>query len=216
MTWLQYRDGRFYRAHGDTVRRYRDSIHVFYRCRWRARRSARRRRGHRRQIEEDDCAGSRTCEPQACACCQSICRNPTLKLLFRFGRIVPGKRSAKSYHTLRTIAQDLQFLAQTHTIRIRNRPAKQVGGQRWLNQHSMNRGSTRQSVLCAVSASPECLMNRGELHRLRTGSPAHCSRPSGPDSTFRRVHLWILFARQIFPAADPRRASVAAVSPLTR
>jgi hypothetical protein len=27
-------------------------------------------------------------------------------------------------------------------------------------------------------------MNRGELHRLRTGSPAHCSRPSGPDSTF--------------------------------
>ena len=26
-------------------------------------------------------------------------------------------------------------------------------------------------------------MNRGELHRLRTGSPAHHSRPSGPDST---------------------------------
>jgi hypothetical protein len=33
------------------------------------------------------------------------------------------------------LAQDLQFLAQTHTIRNRNRPAKQVGGQRWLNQH---------------------------------------------------------------------------------
>src|SRR5579863_1719583 len=77
-------------------------------------------------------------------------------------------------------AQDLQFLARTHTIRNRNRPAKQVGNQRWLNLHSTNRGSTRQSVLCAVSASPECLMNRGELHRLRTGSPAHCSRPSGP------------------------------------
>jgi hypothetical protein len=46
----------------------------------------------------------------------------------------------------------------------------------------MNRGSTRQSVLCAVSASPECLMNRGELHRLRTGSPAHQPRPRGPDS----------------------------------
>jgi len=80
-------------------------------------------------------------------------------------------------------AQDLQFLALTPTIRIRNRPAKQVGDQRWLNQHSMNRGSTRQSVLCAVSASPECLINRGELHRLRTGSPAHYSRPSGSDST---------------------------------
>jgi hypothetical protein len=80
-------------------------------------------------------------------------------------------------------AQDLQFPALTPTIRIRNRPAKQVGDQRWLNQHSMNRGSTRQSVLCAVSASPECLMNRGELHRLRTGSPAHRSRPSGPGST---------------------------------
>ena len=87
-------------------------------------------------------------------------------------------------------AQDLQFSARTPTIRIRNRPAKQVGDQRWLNQHSTNRGSTRQSVLCAVSASPECLMNRGELHRLRTGSPAHCSRPSGPDSTsfFRISH----------------------------
>jgi hypothetical protein len=48
----------------------------------------------------------------------------------------------------------------------------------------MNRGSTRQSVLCAVSASPECLMNRGELHRLRTGSPAHQPRPRGSDSTF--------------------------------
>ena len=81
-------------------------------------------------------------------------------------------------------AQDLQFPALPPTIRIRNRPAKQVGDQRWLNQHSMNRGSTRQSVLCAVSASPECLMNRGELHRLRTGSPAHRSRPSGPGSTF--------------------------------
>ena len=82
------------------------------------------------------------------------------------------------------LAQDLQFVAPTHTIRNRNRPAKQVGGQRRLNQHSMNRGSTRQSVPCAVSASPECLTNRGELHRLRTGSPAHYSRPRGPDSTF--------------------------------
>jgi len=81
------------------------------------------------------------------------------------------------------LAQDLQFPSMPRTIRSRNRPAKQVGGQRWLNQHSMNRGSTRQSVLCAVSASPECLMNRGELHRLRTGSPAHCPRPSGSGST---------------------------------
>src|SRR3974390_2386673 len=78
-------------------------------------------------------------------------------------------------------AQDLQFGSQHPTIRNRNRPAKQVGGQSWLNLHSLNRGSTRQSVLCAVSASPECLMNRGELHRLRTGSPAHCPRPSGSD-----------------------------------
>ena len=69
--------------------------------------------------------------------------------------------------------------AHHHTLRNRNRPAKQVGGQRWLNLHSLNRSSTRQSVLCAVSASPECLMNRGELHRLRTGSPAHQPRPSG-------------------------------------
>ena len=82
-----------------------------------------------------------------------------------------------------TLAQDLQFRAEHPTIRNRNRPAKQVGDQRWLNQHSLNRGSTRQSVLCAVSASPECLMNRGELHRLRTGSPAHRPRPSGSGST---------------------------------
>jgi hypothetical protein len=81
------------------------------------------------------------------------------------------------------LAQDLQFRRATPTIRIRNRPAKQVGSQRWLNLHSTNRGSTRSSVLCAVSASPECLMNRGELHRLRTGSPAHCPRPRGPGST---------------------------------
>ena len=33
-----------------------------------------------------------------------------------------------------------------------------------------------------MSASPECLMNRGEPHRLRTGSPAHYSRPSGSGS----------------------------------
>src|ERR1035438_8909976 len=38
--------------------------------------------------------------------------------------------------------------------------------------------------LCAVSASPECLMNRGELHLPRKGSPAHQPRPSGSDSTF--------------------------------
>ena len=76
----------------------------------------------------------------------------------------------------------MQFLANIHTVSNRNRPAKQVGGQRWMNQHSLNRGSTRPiQVLCAVSASPECLMNHGELRRLRTGSPAHCSRPSGPD-----------------------------------
>src|SRR5215469_2743430 len=81
-------------------------------------------------------------------------------------------------------AQDLQFRASLRTIRNRNRPAKQVGDQRWLNLHSLNRGSTRQSVLCAVSASPECLMNRGEPHRLRTGSPAHCPRPSGSDFYF--------------------------------
>src|ERR1700739_3916956 len=84
----------------------------------------------------------------------------------------------------RAPAQDLQFLANIHTVSNRNRPAKQVGGQRWLNQHSLNRGSTRTKlVLCAVSASPECLMNHGELRRLRTGSPAHCPRPSGPGST---------------------------------
>jgi hypothetical protein len=93
------------------------------------------------------------------------------------------KRGLGKLPQLGPFAQDLQFLALTPTIRNRNRPAKQVGDQRWLNQHSMNRGSTRQSVLCAVSASPECLMNRGELHRLRTGSPAHRSRPSGPGST---------------------------------
>src|SRR5271170_1116003 len=81
--------------------------------------------------------------------------------------------------TPQTFAQDLQFRTKPRTIRSRNRPAKQVGGQRWLNQHSMNRGSTRQSVPCAVSASPECLTNRGELRRPRTGSPAHHSRPSG-------------------------------------
>jgi hypothetical protein len=34
------------------------------------------------------------------------------------------------------IAQDLQFSSAAPTIRNRNRPAKQVGGQRWLNQHS--------------------------------------------------------------------------------
>ncbi len=94
------------------------------------------------------------------------------------------KRGLGKLPQLAPFAQDLQFLALTPTIPIRNRPAKQVGDQRWLNQHSMNRGSTRQSVLCAVSASPECLMNRGELHRLRTGSPAHHPRPSGPGSTF--------------------------------
>src|SRR5579863_7953486 len=89
------------------------------------------------------------------------------------------KRGAKFLTHRAPCAQDLQFLAKTHTIRNRNRPAKQVGDQRWLNLHSLNRGSTRQSVLCAVSASPECLMNRGEPHRLRTGSPAHYPRPSG-------------------------------------
>src|SRR6266567_1123900 len=92
------------------------------------------------------------------------------------------KRESKFLTHRAPCAQDLQFFATPHTIRIRNRPAKQVGNQRWLNLHSLNRGSTRQSVLCAVSASPECLMNRGELHRLRTGSPAHCPRPSGSDS----------------------------------
>jgi hypothetical protein len=32
--------------------------------------------------------------------------------------------------------QDLQFSARALTIRNRNRPAKQVGDQRWLNQYS--------------------------------------------------------------------------------
>jgi len=91
--------------------------------------------------------------------------------------------TAEDATTAAHLIQDLQFPSMPRTIRSRNRPAKQVGNQRWLNQHSMNRGSTRQSVLCAVSASPECLMNRGELHRLRTGSPAHCPRPSGSGST---------------------------------
>ena len=100
---------------------------------------------------------------------------------------IPENRPKNVPH-LACVAQDLQFLRATPTIRIRNRPAKQVGDQRWLNLHSLNRSSTRQSVLCAVSASPECLMNRGELHRLRTGSPAHCSRPSGSGSTFHRFH----------------------------
>ena len=95
------------------------------------------------------------------------------------------KARRKNVPQLARLAQDLQFHARTPTIRYRNRPAKQVGGQRWLNLHSTNRGSTRSSVLCAVSASPECLRNRGELHRLRTGSPAHRSRPRGPGSTSR-------------------------------
>jgi hypothetical protein len=92
------------------------------------------------------------------------------------GHLNPGTALAH----LACSVQDLQFFVGTPTIRNRNRPAKQVGNQRWLNLHSTNRSSTRSSVLCAVSASPECLMNRGELHRLRTGSPAHCPRPSGP------------------------------------
>jgi hypothetical protein len=96
-------------------------------------------------------------------------------------------------------AQDLHFLARTHTIRNRNRPAKQVGGQYWLNLHSLNRGSTRQSVLCAVSASPECLMNRGELHRLRTGSPVHHSRPSGSAFFF---HVLSAFLPLVSPNSD--------------
>ena len=51
-------------------------------------------------------------------------------------------------------AQDLQFLAQHPTIRNRNRPAKQVGDQRWLNQHSLNRGSTRKiGSVCRVRQS---------------------------------------------------------------
>jgi hypothetical protein len=94
-----------------------------------------------------------------------------------------GNGTARRGTTACLSAQDLQFPTKPRTIRSRNRPAKQVGGQRWLNQHSMNRGSTRQSVPCAVSASPECLKNRGELHRLRTGSPAHQPRSSGSAST---------------------------------
>ena len=105
----------------------------------------------------------------------------------RLGRAVTDglirNGAAQNRSTTEPFAQDLQFPTMPRTIRNRNRPAKQVGGQRWLNQHSMNRGSTRQSVLCAVSASPECLINRGELRRPRTGSPAHRSRPSGPGST---------------------------------
>ncbi len=102
----------------------------------------------------------------------------------RFGRTPAKTQDSGNYHNLPLSHKTCNSSRYTPTIRIRNRPAKQVGDQRWLNQHSMNRGSTRQSVLCAVSASPECLMNRGELHRLRTGSPAHRSRPSGPGSTF--------------------------------
>ena len=110
-------------------------------------------------------------------------RTRTLKAPVPFwaGRAAMGR--PKTVPQPAHLVQDLQFPTMPRTIRSRNRPAKQVGSQRWLNQHSTNRGSTRQSVLCAVSASPECLMNRGELHRLRTGSPAHCPRPSGSGST---------------------------------
>jgi hypothetical protein len=52
-------------------------------------------------------------------------------------------RRRKKLTHLATIAQDLQFFAKNPTIRNRNRPAKQVGSQRWMNQHSLNRGSTR-------------------------------------------------------------------------
>src|SRR5215472_5361516 len=112
---------------------------------------------------------------------------PTKSSFYSSCGINSGKGRDKFLTHCAPCAQDLQFRAKTHTIRIRNRPAKQVGDQRWLNLHSLNRGSTRQSVLCAVSASPECLMNRGEPHRLRTGSPAHCPRPSGSDFYFYRI-----------------------------
>src|SRR6266571_7778949 len=108
---------------------------------------------------------------------------PNLPSIHR-GESIPEKTGLKFLPHSAHCAQDLQFFATHHTIRNRNRPAKQVGNQRWLNLHSLNRGSTRQSVLCAVSASPECLMNRGELHRLRTGSPAHYPRPRGSDFYF--------------------------------
>jgi hypothetical protein len=46
------------------------------------------------------------------------------------------KRRVKKVAHNAHLAQDLQFLAPGHSIRNRNRPAKQVGDQRWLNQHS--------------------------------------------------------------------------------
>ena len=111
---------------------------------------------------------------------QGFARGPQVFSVLGNREVDCSKSGGGTLPHLAAPAQDLQFLGVQPTIRNRNRPAKQVGGQRWLNLHSLNRGSTRQSVLCAVSASPECLMNRGELHRLRTGSPAHCSRPRGP------------------------------------
>src|SRR3569833_4543314 len=58
--------------------------------------------------------------------------------------------------------QDLQFLTNIHTFSIRNRPAKQV---KWsmLDEPTFIEQETRlvYTVLCAVSASPECLRNRG-------------------------------------------------------
>ena len=63
-------------------------------------------------------------------------------LRFRHKRC-PNQERAKNVSHLGYPIQDLQFFASTPTIRNRNRPAKQVGGQRWMNQHSLNRGSTR-------------------------------------------------------------------------
>ena len=76
----------------------------------------------------------------------------------------------------------MYFFAPGHSIRIRSRFCKAGGWLTLVEPINMNRGSTRQSVLCAVSASPECLMNRGELHLLRKGSPAHHARPRGSAS----------------------------------
>jgi len=58
--------------------------------------------------------------------------------------------------------QDLQFLSNIHTFSNRNRPAKQVQWSMLDEPTFIEQGSRLvYTVLCAVSASPECLRNRG-------------------------------------------------------
>jgi hypothetical protein len=72
----------------------------------------------------------------------------------RSGRATLSAAKPKTLSHVSDSAQDLQFLAMSPTIRNRNRPAKQVGSQRWLNQHSLNRGSTRKiGSVCRVRQS---------------------------------------------------------------